>query len=597
MQLIRYFSSYILLLPLLLWSRTATLPNMPTPTPIANLPLINKSTNANLYPKDFRSPLDIPLALAGTFGELRTNHFHAGIDIKTNQSENLNIYAIGDGYVSRIKTDAEGYGNALYITHTNGYTSVYAHLNTYVGSIGAYLKQQQYQAQKFELDLNIPAGVLPVSKGQVVAKSGNTGSSNAPHLHFEIRDTYSEQAINPLLFGYEVPDHRRPTLQQVALYAVENTATHSNPVVYTARLQSAGNYTIEPNIVRINSPMVGLGIKAFDQLDATNNWNGVYSVQVYDNGQHIYGYNLERVPFEETRYINSHTDFCFRKSGKGWMQKCFKDPGNLLTIYNQCINQGLINLADGLIHKITFEVRDVTNNLSTLSLNLQYDAGQSPPAYSIKPFQSILSYNTDNNFDNGSLRLQFPRGTFYTDLQFEYSSSASARRDVYSPMHQVHEGCTPVHQYYTIGIVPTSLPPHLYEHALIAYVNEDGRTRSAGGSWQGNYLTGKAREFGVFYITADTIAPRIVAHNFTNGKILQKQKDIAVRISDNLSGIQSYNGFIDNKWVLMEYDQKSSKLSYEFDENVPITNTMHELVVRASDYANNTTTFTGKFKR
>lgn len=547
------------------------------------------------YPQhDFRSPLDIPLVLAGTFGELRNNHFHGGLDCKTNRQENLNIYSIADGFVSRIKVSPSGYGHALYIEHYNGYTSVYAHLNAFEGAIGDYVEQRQYANQNFRIDEKVPPHLLNVTKGQVVALSGNTGSSTAPHLHFEIRDTYTEAAINPLLFGFYVPDAIKPSIRQMALYNFQNGTTPSKPKIYTAKKVN-GKYTLSTATIKVSTPTVGLGLKAYDKQSGANNLNGIYSIQVFDNGSPIYYFKVERVPFEETRYLNAHIDYCLRKEGRGWMQKCFIDPGNQLSAYRNVVNRGLINLADGGLHSITFEVKDVAGNISRLSTNLQYIAPSEivlPPTPS---YNQNFSYASDNYFERADVKANFSYGSFYTDVPFTYTAKTPTEKGIYSLYHQLHTGKTPVHKYFDVWVKPLTLPNHLYDKAVIVHQSVTGRKRSLGGDWEGNFLRAKSREFGKFYIKVDDTPPRIKAVNIQNGKVMTKNTQIIMGISDNLSGIASYNAYIDDRWVLMKYDGKSARLRYFFDEQVGKGSHTFRLVVK--DGRNNEAIYKAKFIR
>ncbi len=543
----------------------------------------------------FRSPLGIPLVLAGNFGELRNNHFHAGIDCKTNGSENYRIYAIADGYVSRIKVSSRGYGKALYITHYNGLTSVYAHLNEFKGAIGAYIEREQYAKEQFELDIQIPAGVLPVSQSQVVALSGNTGSSTAPHLHFEIRDSHTEEALNPLLFGFKIADNRRPIISGAALYQFDQSGKRTKAKTIEIVKNSSGNFSAKRNVISVGTPRVGLGIKAYDKQDAANNLNGAFSVEMLDNGNPVYSFKMDRIAFHESRYINSHCDYTYKKEGKGWMQKCFRDPGNRLTIYEHAINDGIIDLSDGLIHKIIFKVRDVSGNTKVLAMNLKYN-----PSVGFKPpyegnYQALLRHDTPNNYMDKGLSLSFEEGSFYRDLPLQHSTRSSTSEYVYSNIHKVHNEKIPVHKYFDVAIDGSRVPDRLRNKVLIARKSSTGKVSSIGGEWEGGYLKSTSKYFGEFYITVDTRAPVIQPINISNGKSMAKNSTITFKISDNLSGIKSYNGYIDGKWVLMEYDGKSARLRYRFDERVGRGSHTMKLVV--VDGRGNEKVWSGRFTR
>jgi len=549
------------------------------------------------YPQNyFSQPMDIPMRLTGNFGELRSNHFHTGIDCKTNGQENLNVYALADGFVSRVAVSPRGYGNALYIDYPNGFTSVYAHINSFSGEIGDYVKRKQYELQKFEIDEKIPPSLLPVTKGQLVAKSGNTGSSNGPHLHFEMRDTETEIAINPLLFGFHVPDDIKPTITQLAIYGFKGeTSGYQSPKLYATKLQN-GNYVTAQNLLKVNHPRVGLGIKTQDKKNELYNINNVYGLKMYDNGNLLYAFEMEQIGFSESRYINAHIDYMLKKQEKGLVQKCFVEPANKLSIYQQAINNGIINLSDGLLHKIVIEVNDFNNNISTVSIMLQYDPLQPLSPVTEAPYNAQFSCFTDNSYQNDFLKLHLPSGCLYNDLFFQYDMKPATQTDIYSSLHQIHLNEVPIHSYCDIAIKPTTLPFELYDYALLVFKNNTGKVTPLKSRWEGNFLTGQTREFGQFYITTDVKKPTITAVNIVPGKLMTKNKSIQLKISDNLSGIDSFNGYIDNRWVLMEYDQKSARIWHTFDEITGAPGT-HEfkLVVRDAKY--NTAEFVAKFKR
>ncbi|MFK7906735.1 MAG: M23 family metallopeptidase [Chitinophagales bacterium] len=549
------------------------------------------------YPQDyFRSPLGIPLVLAGTFGELRNNHFHGGIDCKTNKQENLSIYSIADGYVSRVKIQTGGYGYALYIDHPNGYTSVYAHLNGFTGNIGRFVKERQYEQQSFTVDITVPPGMLQVEKGQIVAKSGNTGSSTAPHLHFEIRESASETPINPLAFGYKVPDTRHPFFSGAAIYPFDEGNRYGTPKTYKVVKKQNGVYSLEVSTIKVNTPRVGLGAKAYDKQNGANNMNGIYSMEAWKDGQKIFYFDVERISFDETRYINCHLDYEGKKSGRGNMQKLFLDPGNYLTAYEDVVNRGVLDLSDGQPHQIAITVKDLSGNTSTLSYKLQWNSAK--PIAAIPYDQKAITtfnYVTDNSYENDLIKLYFPTNSFYKDVAFNYEIIEPTGSGVYSQYHQIHTGKTPVHKKFDVAIKPKNLPTNLYDQAYIAYYTVSGRKRSVDAIWEGNFLKGRSKEFGKYFIAVDETAPIIKPFNITPGKVMSKNSYIGFTISDKGTGIKSYDAYIDGMWVVMTFDAKSGRARYYFDERVG--KGQHEITFIVKDWVGNTKTYTAKFSR
>ena len=543
----------------------------------------------------FRSPVDGPIVLAGTFGELRPNHFHAGIDIKTNNQVNKPIYAIADGFVSRIAVSGNGYGLALYIDHPNGYTSVYAHLNEYAGQIGDWVKNKQYSLQKFAIDVKPNPNELPVQAGQMVALSGNTGSSTSPHLHFEIRDTKTEHALNPLLFGFYVPDSSQPLVTGFGVYPVINGNQPLDLKIQRFKQVVTGSYIASQPVIFLNTPTAAMAIKAYDKLDEAHNWNGVYSVEMFENNQYVFGYTFSRIPFEESRYINSLVDYEAQKDGDGLFQKCFLDPGNNLSVYQNTHNKGFIDLSDLQVHNLLFLVKDVAGNTSTLTCALQYNPALPPPIVPPNNYQQFFAYDTLNKFTTDLIELIFPKGVFYTDIPFQYKMRYPSAKEIepLSPVHTVHQQSTPVHSAFDVAIKPNAnIIPELMDKALIVMVNRSGK-KSCGGKWDNGWLRGKAKAFGDFYIALDIKAPTINPINISNGKRMSKAKHISFGISDNLSGIDTYNGYLDGQWVLMSYDAKTSIVRHYLDPN--LLPGEHSFTLEVTDERQNKQVFTANF--
>ena len=306
------------------------------------------------YPTDyFVKPLEIPLVLSGTFGELRSNHFHAGLDIKTQQRVGFNVIAAADGYVSRIKVSHWGYGKALYITHPNGYTTVYGHLKKFSPKIEAYVKKYQYQKKSFEVQLYPKASELKFNQGEVVALSGNSGSSGGPHLHFEIRDSKAI-TINPMLFGIKLPDHKNPTIQNAYTYTKNDTSqvNQSNKNVKLVLNRQANGDILANTIYAYGD--IGIGINAYDRLDGAINHNGIYDLEMDVNGKKVFQFTWNKFSFSESRYINSYIDYEKYSKLNQRVQKCFVNhPANKLSMYKTLVDKGFFNVKDSLDYQVT----------------------------------------------------------------------------------------------------------------------------------------------------------------------------------------------------------------------------------------------------
>ena len=544
--------------------------------------------STNKYPiTDFRQPLDItPPALAGSFGEIRGNHFHSGIDFRTNQREGYPVYAVADGYISRLRVQNSGFGQALYINHPNGFTTVYGHLQRFAPKIASIVKKLEYEKKSFEIDEFPDATLIPVHKGEIIAWSGNRGSSGGPHLHFEIRDTKTEETINPQFFGIIIPDNIPPVIHGLYVYRLNGKTFNENTPKQAIGISGAnGNYKTTAPISLTGE--VGFGIVVTDRHNGLSGTNGVYSIQLEVDGKKIYTSALERFAFEDSKAINSHIDYPTYLNTKRSIQKSFVEPGNPLKIYSSLVNSGKINFNDGASHQLRYIITDSKGNSSVLPFTV--NAGSAPIAAPVIPAGIIYPYNRVNEFNTDDIKVVFPLGTLYSDLNFTYKKLPKPTGNAWSAVHQIHNKYTPLHIGFDISIKADNLPENLRSKALI--VNSNGS--SQGGFFENGYVKATPKNFGSFYIATDTLAPRIVPVNIAEGKNMAGLSKIFFRISDNLSGIKSFNGFIDGKWALMEFDTKTATLWHSFDERTaPGKHTLELIVV---DMKENTRKYTVTF--
>jgi len=543
------------------------------------------------YPQNyFIRPLDLPPIIAGNFGEIRSNHFHSGLDLKTNQREGHPVYASADGNISRIRVQIGGGGNALYISHPNGYTTVYMHLRNFNDRISMTLKNYQYRMQKFDVDFPLLSVEIPVKKGEIIAWSGNTGSSSGPHLHFEIRDTKTEDPINPQLFGIRIPDQVKPVITGLYLYHLngepfsELTPKQAYPVSGVA-----GTYQLSPQTVVTIGGESGLGIACSDKNSASENSNGPYSIELRIDDQTIYSSVWERFSFENSRGINSHIDYPAMIATGRRIQKSFIEPGNSLKIYKNVINNGILNYTDQNIRNAQYIVKDIAGNQSVLNFKIRYNPASVKT--SLIPEGKRFKFNQVNEFDSAGLKLNLPLNTLYDDLNFTYKNSPIPA-GAYSLIHHVHNHLMPLNGALSLAIkADDSLPVELQSKALI--VNR--LKKSQGGTFVNGYVKTEIRNFDSFYIMTDTMAPRIVPVNISNGASMLNTSKILFRISDNLSGIKTFNAMINGKWVLMEYEPKTGTIWYSFDELT--AKGKNDFVLTVSDMKDNLTTYRAVFYR
>lgn len=537
------------------------------------------------YPKDyFRPPLDIPMQLSGNFGELRPNHFHAGFDLKTNQREGLTVHAIADGYVSRIKISTFGNGKCIYITHPNGYTSVYGHLQTPVGPILDYVKKTHYKEKAYEIEMFPKPNELPVTKGQLIGLSGNTGSSEGPHLHFEIRDSKTEFVINPIFFGFDqnIKDTKKPTLSSLYVYPLDNATVNQSkqPLLVNMTLQKDGTYLAGK--VKTNGK-IGFGINAVDTDDVSHNKNGVFNVSTFLNGNQNYNYQFNTYSFDEMRYINAFIDYPRYKKTSQRVQKLFMKTPFALSIIKTDSLRGIISAQPNLASSYRIEVSDYFGNQNSITVPIEYDTAT--PLVQAEPSASkyFVKYNRDTNFEKGNMSVFFPAGTFYEDFNMNF--------DVRNNKVYIHDDTVPVHSNFTITIKDTLYPESLRDKLYI------GKGTSYNGTIRkGDVFIAKAKILGPYGLVLDTIPPVIKITKPVEGKWISDQKKIEFTIGDSLSGIKSYNGYLNGSWVLFEYENKSRKITHTFDDQY-LTEGENFLKIEVVDNVGNSTIFETHFFR
>lgn len=536
----------------------------------------------------FRNPLDIPMQLSGNFGELRPNHFHAGFDFKTNQREGLNIYAAADGYVSRIKISLVGYGKAIYISHPNGYTTVYGHLQRAVGEIEDRILEQQYTESAYEVELFLKPNELPVKQGDVIAISGNTGGSEGPHLHYEIRDSKTENVLNPLLFGYQLKDTKKPIVSALLAYPVDKNAVvnqSKRPVALNLSLQSDGTYLSEKVLANGN---IGFGIASYDTDDVSYNANGIYKAQLLSNGQSVFGYEFDIMSFDEARYINTLIDYGRYKKMRQRVQKLFKtNTFNWLNLKDNIAN-GIFVITPNFAEVKKIEVSDFTGNTTKISIPIQYSADSVTVKSDEKVTKYFIRAKTDALFEKENISVYFPANTFYDDFYLNFDAKKNTLF--------LHDDTVGVNSNFTITFVDETISSNDKKKAFIAYVNPSGKLSYYNTKIDGNSFSCKSKTLGQYILTKDTIAPKITIAKSIENKDLSKQKSITITISDDLSGIDTYNGYINDKWVLFEYEPKTKKITHQFIDTF-LNEGVNKLKIIVTDNVGNSTTFETQFNR
>ncbi|NND08241.1 MAG: M23 family metallopeptidase [Saprospiraceae bacterium] len=534
-----------------------------------------------------RKPVDYPLRLSGTFGELRSGHFHTGIDIKSaNGRSGDSILAVADGIVSRIKVGAGGYGNALYIDHPGGLTSVYAHLLAFTPTIDSLVERYQYERENFEIDISKGLPELRVKQGQRIATLGSTGHSMGPHLHFELRNTGSETPINPLLH-YELRDKIAPYINQVVIYHLD----HNHQSYRRTDLSRKSSWMLDDTIV-IDAWRMGVGVNAIDPHNNNTNKNGLYEVVLQVDGDTIYHSRLDSIAWDDGDYYPVFVDHAEAIKTRRKIQKCFDVNEGLRVVQGHSGARGVIPLYRHQAQFISLTVADFYGNRSEATFWARRADAITPADY--EPYHYSIEPDKPYRIDTGGLMVYFPAESLYEKLRCRIVITPDEMPSMgYSSMFHLHDPSVPLKQALHISLRTRNIAPGKRDQAVIV-VDANTKKRSAIKSrWQGHFLSGQLQEFGVLSVEVDTVPPIIFLLRRSNhvGKV-----HLRFRIEDDLtrSGELEFRGELDGQWILGHHELKSSSISYEIDKSDwDIGEHLFRLAV--TDIANNTKDYVIRF--
>ena len=535
------------------------------------------------YPQHyFQWPVGAEIGIAANFGELRPNHFHMGLDCRTDQKENKPVYAAADGYIAKVKIEPFGFGRCIYINHPNGLTTLYAHLNAFEPALEKYVTDQQYRLQGWAVFMDIPKDLFPVKQGEQIASSGNTGGSQGPHTHFEIRDTKTDKNLNPLLFGFPLEDNIPPDIIRLAVYDRTISTYAQYPKVYSLKKRD-GVYRPAGGKIIAPSDKVSFAITAYDRYTGSTNQNGIYGSAVFDEDTLISKFEIDSISYDDTRYLNAHIDYRVRASGGPWLQHLSPLPGYQNSIYQTNDQRGVISLS-GKEHRVKIIVADANENNSTLDFTLEPPVDKQPagsPGFGQKMYPNYL-----NVFENDHVRFYFPENALYDTVDFIYKELAGSA----GPVYQLHNATIPLHTYFTLNI-----------KADIADTGKVVMKRSYGGKkdfkkavCRNGWYSASFRELGNFELLVDNMPPVITPRGFRDNMNAAGSGRIIFTVSDNCEDLQSFTALLDGRWLRFSND-KGRSFIYVFDEHCPPGT--HELKVTAVDLAGNTTEKTYHFTR
>ena len=532
------------------------------------------------------NPFDFPILLSGSFGELRSNHFHSGIDFKTQGAEGKAIHAVQAGYVARIAVSPWGYCNALYLAHPDGTTTVYGHLQRFNARIAAYLKEQQYAQERFQVDLSLTPDQIPVEAGEVVAWSGNTGSSGGPHLHFEVRDTESEEVLDPLeRYIDQVTDTRPPRIQGLLVVpmpgkgVVNGSARKLKPTLVTAK---NGKQQVQGRIEAWGE--IGLAVRANDYMDHTTNVYGVRVIRLSVDSTEIFHSDLDRFAFSETRYLNSLVDYEEWQTNHAFYMRSFVEPGNRLR-FLEAEERGILRIDEPRTYQVLYTLADLAGNTTHLSFQIEGkpQAIPQPDTTGVEWFH----WQSENRFGAKGIRLTIPRGNLYNDVPFRYSVERDS--NALAAIHRLHDKPVALHQRARLSL--------FLQHDTLADKRQygvvrlqKGRATWIGGTYRKGWIDAEIRELGEYTLRQDTQPPRITPLRPKQGGAARR---LQFRLTDNLSGVERYRGEIDGHYALFEMDAKSV-ITYRFDPD-RLARGKHQLKLTVVDACGNEAVHTETF--
>jgi hypothetical protein len=503
------------------------------------------------------------------------------------------VYAAAAGYIAKIRIEKSGFGQCIWINHPNGLTTLYAHLNAFFPALTKYITEEQYKKETWAIELEFPKEKFPVSKGELIAYSGNTGGSQGPHLHFEIRDTKTDECLNPLLFGMPLKDNVPPSLLKLAMYDRSGSIYEEVTNFFPLKKTDTGYIVLKIPVIRTGLNKLSFAIQAFDRMSGSKNEDGIYSAQLFFDGRPVILFAFDSISYSETSYLNAHIDYKYHFNGGVFFQHLSRLPGNRGKIYHPVNSDGIIILSDTSIHSVRIEVRDALQNITQLNFSIQHSNEIEKPAKFTSAAQQFLP-NHVNVLEKPGFEIYLPEICLYDTLRSYYNRNGNLSEYAVSAIHQVNDPSVPVHGDMTVRIKPDKTIPQEWKDKIIiqrSYRN-DNTVRKA--NWEGGWLSAKFGDFGNFQAFADVIPPTI--NNLGDGDTvdLSSARKIVFQPTDNFGVIKNFRAGLDGKWLRFTNDKGRSHI-YIFDERCRYG--IHELKVTVEDLAGNITTRTWWFKK
>lgn len=556
-------------------SNPTRLSQSPTPENLVQQIYLNCDSLPKKY---FCSPLNIPYNLSAHFGEIRANHFHGGIDCAGSNILNKPVFAAAEGYVSRIKISPWGGGKHIYITHPNGYRTVYMHLNGYAGLLDTFVHNYQYAHHTYAFDIDLPPDSIPITQGQIIAYVGNTGSSSGAHLHYEIRFASNDQPINPFYFGLNYYDSNPPVIENIKLYPANKQTAINGKNSEWIRIETIRKGKKSTNVRHDTAIVAGefyVGVYAYDRSELKRGRNGVERIELFVDGQLFHTYSVPTYLYEETRAINAVIDYPQYCRNKEYYIISRQLPGCRYPVTKSAKDNGYLLFIDTLTHQLCYRVSDYKGNHVEDTIYIQSAPSQLITQNKVtKPMGPPIKYLTPFTLNHDDFIAEIQARTLYDDDWMLYTSSSSTNPRIIGKVHTIKPAINnlPPHNAYTIKLrIPKDIK---IPHSKLIIVSVSGKNIYAQETrTEGEYLKSHVKSFSSFAIATDTVSPKLTPSNFTDGKSF-RNSNLILKVADNLSGIATYNCYVNQQWILAEYDPKSNTLTSSV-ENILIPGQNH----------------------